>query len=336
MDLISIIIPAYNVECYISICINSILSQTYNNFEVIIINDGSTDKTGEICKKYALKDSRIKLFYQENKGVSAARNFGIEKASGNYIIFIDADDFLEDNMIKIMYDNINKYKCDIFICNYNIIDTNGIKNNLNHSEKVILELTAQDYKQKLYEHDSYRGYLWNKLIKKDVMDTIRFDENIHIMEDLIFLDKISKNVKKAYYINDLYLYNYVQRYSSALNNKFSKKHRTVLDAYKIILNNIKMLNSDLQNKYKFDYVFEAMNIYYLLYIQKELDILKRTELIRIRQKYLKEAMQTSYCNCIKKIKLIIISYFPIIYGNIKKIIKERRQKNEKSRNINDK
>ena len=106
----SIIVPVYNVEKYLSTCVESILSQTFNNWELILINDGSTDYSGIICDEYKKKDTRIKVFHTENKGVSAARNIGLKNAIGEWIAFIDSDDYMEKNWLEVVSMTIKKYK----------------------------------------------------------------------------------------------------------------------------------------------------------------------------------------------------------------------------------
>ncbi|MDF2617290.1 MAG: glycosyl transferase family 2 [Sedimentibacter sp.] len=118
MNLISIVIPVYNVEKYLSRCLESILSQSLKEIEIIVVNGGSTDNSLEICRYYEKKDSRIIIIDKKNEGVSVARNTGIEKASGKYIGFVDPDDWIEKNMYENMYNTIEKYKCCIAFCNY--------------------------------------------------------------------------------------------------------------------------------------------------------------------------------------------------------------------------
>ena len=125
--LISIIIPVYNCEQYIDKCTKSILSQSYRNFEIILVDDGSTDETGKICERYASGDKRIKVIHKTNSGPAAARNRGIEKAKGEFIFFIDADDYLEENAFGLLIGGYKKYKADIVIGNFKKIKNNEIE-----------------------------------------------------------------------------------------------------------------------------------------------------------------------------------------------------------------
>ena len=116
-DLISVIIPIYNVEKFLSFCIDSIVNQTYKNLEIILVDDGSTDNSGKICDEYALKDNRIKVMHKQNGGVSSARNVGLNIAKGKYIGFVDSDDYVENDMFEILHNLIIKNNVDISCCN---------------------------------------------------------------------------------------------------------------------------------------------------------------------------------------------------------------------------
>ena len=138
MPLISIIVPVYNVESYLKRCIESILNQTFRDFELILVNDGSTDNSEIICKEYALKDERIKYFYQRNKGVSEARNKGIDNSSGEYIQFIDSDDYVDENFLEIV---VNRFKRDnsdiVFIGFYNEYNNGEIYKSKYYKESIV-------------------------------------------------------------------------------------------------------------------------------------------------------------------------------------------------------
>ena len=116
-ELISIIVPIYKVEKYIAKCIESLIEQTYSTYEIILVNDGSTDNSLEICNSFKKRDKRIKVYTKENGGLSDARNYGLKKAVGSYICFIDSDDWVDNDFIEVLYNLLKKNKCDISICN---------------------------------------------------------------------------------------------------------------------------------------------------------------------------------------------------------------------------
>ena len=163
-SLISIIVPVYNVEKYISKCIESLINQTYNNIEIIIINDGSVDKTKTICEQFAHKDGRIILINTENKGVSHARNIGIKKAKGDYIGFVDSDDFIEKEMYEKLIYNARENNAEICACDWtNLVDY----------EKGRGTITIIDNKENivnsLFYNNNINGYMCNKLYKKALL-----------------------------------------------------------------------------------------------------------------------------------------------------------------------
>ena len=175
--LISIIVPIYNIDNYVSKCIESILSQTHSNIEVILIDDGSTDKSSNICDYYSKKDARIVAIHKKNGGLSSARNTGLDIAKGKYIGFVDGDDYIEPNMYEELLNNIHEHQSDIAICNYNDIKNNKKYTNYFDNE---LEKTPIEGKNKfdiLYKNYNFVICSWNKLYKKEIFNNLRFPEN---------------------------------------------------------------------------------------------------------------------------------------------------------------
>ena len=187
MDLISIIVPVYNVDKYLNRCINSILKQTYSNLEVLLIDDGSTDNSGLICDKYASKFNNIRVYHKKNGGISSARNYGLDRISNkaNYIAFVDSDDFLHPRMYEILYGDLIKYDCDIAVCNmdktYSTIVNEYISEN-------VLILNKEEYFENYFD-DFYRSnVVWNKLYKRKCIEKLKFEEG-KIYEDIFTLHK---------------------------------------------------------------------------------------------------------------------------------------------------
>lgn len=206
---ISVIIPMYNAEKTIEKCIISILNQTYENLEIIIINDGSVDNSENICKKLMKKDERIKYFYKQNSGVSDTRNYGLEKAKGYYVAFVDSDDFLEKNMYELMIKESED--SDVVICNYNkIINDKEIKLESNINGKVCFDLEEMILKIENKKINIYINPPWNKLIKKQIIEdnNMKFNSEISLGEDLIFNLKVMQKANKIKVLNKK-LYNYI-------------------------------------------------------------------------------------------------------------------------------
>ena len=170
-ELITIIINVYNGEKYIKKCLESVIKQTYKNIEILIINDGSTDKTLEIIKK--IKDKRITIINQKNTGLSLARNIGIDNSRGEYLYFVDADDYIEPDTIEYLYKLIKKHNVKIATCNcIEIFDYNTkIKNK---DENILIE-SGDFLLKKVLLSENYNGTIWNKLIKKNLFDNVRFE-----------------------------------------------------------------------------------------------------------------------------------------------------------------
>lgn len=335
-DLISVIVPVYNVEKYLERCINSILQQTYQNIEIILIDDGSIDKSAEICDYYNKKDKRISVIHKKNTGVSSTRNQGLNIAKGKYLICIDSDDWLEKNMIETLYKNINKYDADLSVCNFYINENKKQYTNDLEKQRLIIEDLEQMY-EFLFDKSKFGGYLWNKLIKKSIIDenNIRFDEKIKVEEDVMFLIKVLKTCKKIVYDSNQILYHYSQRSNSAVRFNYTMKDITKLYT----------LEEKLKLKEQYDlHSLKELEYEYVFLLKQATWIIKRENVkneklekkIRIQiSKYYKTAIKG--VNFTKKIKLLAITISPKFYGKImlkkNKIINSSRKEKNENRNI---
>ncbi len=227
---VSIVIPVYNIKNYIDRCLTSIISQTYSNIQIIIIDDGSIDGSSEICDKYSVLDDRIEVVHIENGGVGNARNIGIEKANGEYILFIDGDDYIENSYIETLINSIIENKSDLAIVDYYLqIGNKRFSNSINTNEKILFDnKSALD---NILNEDLYLGYLWNKLFKLKIIkdNNIRFDRRIRIWEDLLFCIEYIDCIKNVVYTRTP-LYTYIQRDNSAVSAKNSTSDYTKLYA----------------------------------------------------------------------------------------------------------
>ena len=224
---ISIIVPVYNSEKHLCRCIDSILTQTYANFELLLINDGSKDNSGIICDEYAAKDSRIKVVHKENGGVSSARNIGLENAAGEWITFVDSDDWLDKEFLEsIFIDNIESV--DLVISYAKYIDKIGKTSSNEYKSRY---LNSNNTDTLFLEHDfAWQTSPWAKLYKKEICRSIRFIENMHIGEDLIFLYTYIMKCNtifilgKSYYNYDLSNENTLTRRIGSLNDELYAKN----------------------------------------------------------------------------------------------------------------
>ncbi len=210
-ELISVIVPVYNCEKYIEICIRSVLQQTYTNLELILVDDGSTDGSGKVCDQYVDQDTRVKVIHKENGGVSSARNRGIENAVGDWYSFVDADDFIDKDMYSILMMLQEKTKAEIVQCGYRRIENGQEAYSADSGQEYVLE--TEDALKYLIEGSLFGNALWTKLFSKKVIEGLWFDENLKINEDVLFNFNAFVRSEKIVYI-DKAKYNYVVHSSS--------------------------------------------------------------------------------------------------------------------------
>lgn len=226
---VSIIIPVYNVEQYIEECIDSILQQTFEKFEVILVNDGSTDSSGIICDEYSKNDKRIRVIHQKNGGVSSARNTGLDYAIGKYITFIDSDDYVNENYIEKLYKNIKENNADIAVCNNKRFITGHQVNDYKIDNNISI-LDTEECLENLYgQYWERYVVVWGKLYKKDIFKDIRFPVG-KINEDLFIIYKLYLKARKIIYDNSQ-LYFYRNTEESITNKKFTYKNFDNLEAF---------------------------------------------------------------------------------------------------------
>lgn len=209
---ISVIVPVYNVENYLCRCIDSILAQTFTDFELLLIDDGSTDLSGEICDEYAKEDGRIKVFHKENGGVSSARQLGIDKAIGEYSIQVDSDDWIENEMLEIMYKELIETQ-------YDIISVDYYSNN-----QYVAEQYASTNLQMVEDmlNGRIRGVMWNKLVRHALYKNyqIKFPRNINFCEDVYVCTLLYLNTHKIRHISKAF-YHYIDNPKS-ITRKLTK------------------------------------------------------------------------------------------------------------------
>lgn len=216
MKKVSIVIPVYNVEKYIRECLDSIINQTYTNLEIILVDDESKDSSGTICDEYALKESRIKVIHKNNGGAASARNVALDCITGDYISFIDSDDYVKHNYIELLVHNLEKHNADISTCSYyDLYTNNAIQHKL--EDKIF---TNVQYLQNFLA-DWTSGILWNKLFKKEVLHNIYFIEGRRI-DDEFFTYRGVLNSKSIVQFNSPLIY-YRQRKSSVMQSNKNKQ-----------------------------------------------------------------------------------------------------------------
>ena len=254
MKKISIIVPVYQAEKYILKCIESIVNQTYNNLEIILIDDGSTDHSGEICDRCGESDKRIVVVHNKNKGVSAARNCGLGIATGDYITFVDSDDFLEPQMYSEMMQVAEKYSCDVVMCDC-------IKEFKGKSEKYTHAIREGFYDKEQLKQEYYSQLLITPnieypatisnclcLIKKEIGKKIRYVEGVKYSEDLLFGAQMMYMANSFFYMKGQYFYHYNCWNNNSTTHTF---HKDKWNNYKKLYGEICRCFTNCE-EYKFD------------------------------------------------------------------------------------
>lgn len=221
MDLISIIIPVYNVSKYLRRCVDSVLSQTYKNIEIVLVDDGSTDDSGNICDEYAEKENSITTVHQTNQGLGPARNTGLDLAHGKYIGFVDSDDWVAPNMYEYMYKAMMNNGCDIVTCGRYVVSDEG----------VLSEVYCSSTERKIEKEEAVKQYLiqkvmnmsvCDKLFNRELFQNVRFPGDFYRSEDIVPMYQMLKK-SKGVYLTGKPFYNYYYRMGSLSKSNFSPK-----------------------------------------------------------------------------------------------------------------
>lgn len=222
---ISVIMPVYQAERYVSDAVKSVLAQSFTDFELLLIDDGSTDRSPHICDSLAAHDARIKVFHQPNGGVSAARNKGIALAKGEYISFVDADDLIAPNMLEVLYQSAREHDADISCCGLVQVDLQGVAHTQYCTGERVLVRDMEYLIGQFFVSPVYKEILYgpcNKIIRADIVKAVCFDTRFCIAEDLLF-NFVCMEKAESFYLDNQGLYHYVKRKNSATTKAFSPK-----------------------------------------------------------------------------------------------------------------
>lgn len=307
---VSVIVPVYNVEKYLEKCLDSLVNQDFSDYEIIIVNDGSPDNSQKIIDKYVKKYDFIKSFIKENGGLSSARNYGIDKSCGNYLAFVDSDDYVDKNFLKELYSAITKDKSDIAVCEFSYLFEDG--------------RSIRSYSNLKYTDDSLKKYLLTppmapiRLIKKDLFKSLKFKEGIYY-EDLELCPKLAKYAKKVSFV-DLSLYNYLMRDSSIMHQKeFNKK---LYDIYTVLDSNYDCLYKDFPMEIEYMYIIHLLRTATLRFLDYKEGRWEVSKIVNImKEKFPNWKKNEYFKKSGKKIKIIsYLAYYKQI--TLLKIIKK--------------
>lgn len=323
MEKISIIAPVYQVEKYIGQCIESVINQTFKNFELILIDDGSKDKSGNICDEYAKRDKRIHVVHTENKGAASARNKGLDLATGKYIAFVDGDDYLAENMLDKLYKVITQENCDVVVCDFLNLHANSDKDfslQLSDSKVSGREILSHLKNQKNY---GVWTIVWNKLYKKEILKDLRFPEGKYF-EDEIFSDQLYLICNEVQVISDVLYYHRVLE-TSTMNTQKIRNYLDLIDAFQL------RINLYLENRLSDDEVYKV-----LIYMLEPYTKCAKADFMGNDKERLKQAKRfirkssriliKKRLSFIKKGSLILIAFFPVFTYQIAILFRDKLEK----------
>ena len=320
---ISVIVPIYNVEKYLEKCINSITNQTYENLEIILVDDGSPDRCGEMCDEYSKRDKRIKVIHKENGGLSDARNAGIEAATGDYIAFVDSDDYIREDMYEKLYKALKNNNADMSICNFKYVSDDGSdqfdNDNLPIKDEILsgmFILNEQMKKTKCW----YWVVAWNKLYKRELFSGIRYPVG-KIHEDEFIIHRLLLKCQNVACVSDM-LYYYVQREGSIISSKYNYRR---LDEVEALYNRMEFyIDNRLSSKMLINiFNFSRVSLYksYLVAPKKNPEFEQCYK--RLNKQYRRIFKKLVKCDIGIKSKLVMIGHYisPYLTWKISSIIK---------------
>ena len=236
--LVSILVPVYNASQWLRQCLDSIVGQSYKNLQVVLVDDGSTDDSLAICREYAERYSFVEVHHQENRGVAAARNALLDKATGDFVLFVDSDDWIETNAIEMMVRCSNEHSAKMVVCGNCIVDEcNVVCANVFGGEEQLWDKNRTI--REFLRHTTLRGQLWNKLIKRELFEGKQFNHSVRYGEDAAMLWDVLCDVDKVVLIN-IPLYNYRILSTSISGQRFNSKKMSALNVWRKICGDVEV------------------------------------------------------------------------------------------------
>lgn len=306
-DLISVIIPVYKVEDYLSRCVDSVLAQTYTNLEIFLVDDGSPDNCGKICDEYAARDQRIKVIHKKNGGLSDARNAALDLCSGEYISFIDSDDYVSEDFIESLYHAIKSHHTRLAICGIMKFDEFG-------------NITA-DYSPSKRESVAtglemvetvWRPAAWNKMYHKSLFEDVRYPfgklyEDLYVYHDfLVKIDRVSFTGKNSYF--------YFNRKNSIMNKKYDIRNTDLVEGLDLRIKGLRKMQYDDLADRQLSFLFNAtVEAFSRTQDPDDKTKARLREVKSICDRYFLEMMNYKRFSQAQKMKILLFRYFPSIY-----------------------
>lgn len=285
--MISVIIPIYNVKKYLSKCIDSVLAQTEKDLEIILVNDGSTDGCGDICKQYEKLDERIVYIDKENGGLSDARNAGIKVARGEYLVFIDSDDYIHPQMLELLLHNLRKADADISVCKFKEILEDDVitQTTLDVSQVSCVQLEGEDVCRQLFDNNLVTVVAWNKLYKKSLFDNVEYPVGVLHEDEYVIHHLLFKASKTVY--SDAEMYYYIKRKGS-ITNRISA--RNIMDGWNSIQERKEFWLKNKQYQW-YNYTLEQELFFIVTRYDKIVEVIRDRKIIRSFRKRFRENMK---------------------------------------------
>ena len=317
-NLISIIVPVYNVELYVKKCVKTIIDQTYKNIEIILVDDGSTDNSGKICDELKELDERIKTIHKKNGGVSSARNAGLDIANGDFITFVDADDTIAPDFIQKLHDNFED-SVDMTVCAYVCVNEKDEITYFSQKTKNEKEIFSREQAIEIIFYGKiFAGHCWNKMFRKSLLSDLRFNTEIPLYEDLLFVTEYLLRARKVKYTSD-YLYNYFARAASASRGKMTDAKLKAFDALNVIDDKLK---ANYGNRFasfvNYDRAVWTLNCYAILCYDKK----NRKKYNSFLKRQIKTYGNNKYLCKKEKIKVFLLKISPSLFYFAYKLIKK--------------
>lgn len=308
---VSIIVPIYNVELYLERCLESLEKQTLDDYEIILVNDGSLDNSAEICKKYCDKNEKFVYYEQENGGLSAARNSGIKLAKGEYIGFVDSDDFVDLDMFELLYNNAIKNSVDISACGHKSYYENG-KIIINTKENIQKKYDKDEALDLFLIQELFDVVAWNKIYKRNLFENVSYPVG-KIYEDIQTTYKLI-NSSNGVYFDSSAKYFYYQRNNSISHSSFDKRMMWILDGikeYKKSLSNLNLYKNEPVGEIRWNLVV------YNKMIQSSFDNKELENKIRkLIKNNISNVIFNKYNSIVRKIQILLFCFSPKLYKKI--------------------
>lgn len=325
--IVSIIVPVYNVEKYLPACIDSILAQTFRDFDLILVDDGSPDSSQAILEQYAQKDSRVRAFRKENGGVSSARNFGLERAEGEYIGFVDADDSVAPVYLEWLYEALDACSAPIAMCAYRYVQEGRKPETRPQPERPAPELvTAESYS---WMCPSSGGHCWRMLTRKEILQEIRFDPELWYGEDaLFFMQEFLKAGKLAFL--PCALYDYTVREGSAVKQPSNARIYTAYLAWTKVWRLVQEYPDPMRATTEERYLMSCAEVYYRMTNHHNIEP-EQEKLLQTAKKHRRAAWKIPPDQMSQKLQALMVGYCPRFGSNVWRLvqrIKNRKQKND--------